>query len=78
MVDPTVVFEPPPPPRIHGDPAMRKDLGFVLFVVAALVIGLATWNVAGALAEPGVQPEGESACRGDRLAIASPETLCIR
>jgi len=44
-----VVYEPPPPPRIHGDPAMRKDLGFVVFVAAALVIGLVTWNVVGGL-----------------------------
>jgi hypothetical protein len=28
---------------------MRKDLGFVVFVAAALAVGLVTWNVAGAL-----------------------------
>ena len=52
-----MVYEPPPPPRIHGDPAMRKDLGFIAFVVAALVIGLATWNVAGALTSEAFSPK---------------------
>ena len=28
---------------------MRKDLGFVVFVAAALVIGLVTWNVVGGI-----------------------------
>jgi hypothetical protein len=35
---------------------MRKDLGFVLFVVADLVIGLVTWNVAGALTSEAFSP----------------------
>jgi hypothetical protein len=57
VVEPGVVYEPPPPPRIHGDPAMRKDLGFVVFVVAALVIGLVTWNVAGAFTSQAFSPK---------------------
>ena len=57
VVEPVVVYEPPPPPRIHGDPAMRKDLGFVLFVVAAIVIGLVTWNAAGVLTSEAFSPE---------------------
>ena len=48
-MEPGVVYEPPPPPRVHGDPAMRKDLGFLLFVAAAVVIGLVTWNVVGGI-----------------------------
>lgn len=47
VVEPTLVYEPPPPPRRYGDPAMRKDLGFVLFAVASLGIGILTWNLAG-------------------------------
>ena len=57
IVEPVVVYEPPPPPRIHGDPAMRKDLGFVLFVVAAIVIGLVTWNAAAVLTSEAFSPE---------------------
>ncbi len=57
VVEPVVVYEPPPPPRIHGDPAMRKDLGFVLFVVAAVVIGLVTWNAAAVLTSEAFSPE---------------------
>jgi hypothetical protein len=70
VVDPGVVYEPPPPPRIHGDPAMRKDLGFVAFVVAALVIGLVTWNVAGVLTSEAFSPHETQA-----VAVAgSPST----
>jgi len=36
---------------------MRKDLGFVLFVVAAVVIGLVTWNAAGVLTSEAFSPE---------------------
>ncbi len=57
VVEPGVVYEPPPPPRIHGDPAMRKDLGFVAFVMAALIIGLITWNVAGAFTSEAFSPK---------------------
>ena len=70
VVEPGVVYEPPPPPRIHGDPAMRKDLGFVAFVVAALVIGLVTWNVAGALTSEAFSPKASPARRG----LGSPST----
>ncbi len=57
VVEPSVVYEPPPPRRSHGgDPAMRKDLGLVLFVVGALVIGLVTWNLAGAVTSAALSP----------------------
>lgn len=57
VVEPSVVYEPPPPRRSHGgDPAMRKDLGLVLFAVGALVIGLVTWNLAGAVTSAALSP----------------------
>ncbi len=54
--EPSLVFEPPPP-RAPRDFSMFKDLGLVLFLVAAAVAGLLTWNVVGqaageALARP--------------------------
>lgn len=50
VVEPSLVFEPPPPPRrLGGDPAMRKDLGMVVFVLGAIAIGVITWNLAGNL-----------------------------
>lgn len=70
VVEPSVVFEPPPPRRSHGgDPAMRKDLGLVLFVVGALVIGLVTWNLAGAVTSAALTPVPSSPVA---LATASP------
>lgn len=57
VVEPSVVYEPPPPHRsLGGDPAMRKDIGLVLFVVGALVIGLVTWNLAGAVTSAALTP----------------------
>ncbi|HYO43458.1 MAG TPA: hypothetical protein VES19_09710 [Candidatus Limnocylindrales bacterium] len=57
VVEPSVVYEPPAPRRSHGgDPAMRKDLGLVLFVVGALVIGFVTWNLAGAVTSAALTP----------------------
>jgi len=70
VVEPTVVYEPPPPHRsLGGDPAMRKDLGLVLFVVGALVIGLVTWNLAGAVTSAALTPTPSSPVA---LATASP------
>jgi hypothetical protein len=70
VVEPTVVFEPPPPRRSHGgDPAMRKDLGLVLFVAGALVIGLVTWNLAGAVTSAALTPTPASPVA---LVTASP------
>jgi hypothetical protein len=57
VVEPSLVFEPPPPPRrLGGDPAMRKDLGMVLFVLGAIAIGMVTWNLAGGLAGDALAP----------------------
>jgi hypothetical protein len=50
VVEPSLVYEPPPPPRRHGDPAMRKDLGLLVFVVAAVVTGVVAWNLVGDVA----------------------------
>jgi hypothetical protein len=70
VVEPSVVYEPPPPRRSHGgDPAMRKDLGLVLFVVGALVIGLVTWNLAGAVTSAALTPTPTSPVA---LATATP------
>ena len=62
VVEPSIVFEPPPPPRRHGDPAMRQDLGLVLFVILAIGFGLVAWNVAGVLTRDALTP-GPSASR---------------
>ena len=56
VVEPGIVFEPPPPPRIHGDPAMRKDLGLVVFVAGVLLIALVTWNLAGVVTSQALTP----------------------
>ena len=53
---PSVIYEPPPPRRAHGDPALRKDLGLVVFVAATLVIGLVTWNLAGVVTSQAFAP----------------------
>ena len=47
VVEPGLVFEPPPPKRGWGDRSMAKDLGLVLFVVAAVVVGYVTWSYVG-------------------------------
>ena len=61
VVEPAVVYEPPPPHRSRGgDPAMRKDLGLVAFVVGTLVIGLITWNLAGAVTSAALSPSPTS------------------
>ena len=54
--EPALVFEPPPP-RSPRDFSILKDVGLVLFLVAAVVAGLLTWQVVGratqeALARP--------------------------
>jgi hypothetical protein len=54
--EPALVFEPPPP-RSPRDFSMLKDLGLILFLVAAAGAGLLTWKVVGeatteALARP--------------------------
>jgi len=49
VVEPSLVFEPPKPRRRHGDPSLFKDMGLLLFVVAAIVAGFATWGFAGRL-----------------------------
>ncbi len=62
VLEPSVVFEPPPPPRrLGGDPAMRKDLGLVAFVLAALAIGVVTWNLAGSVAGEALAPHPSAA-----------------
>ncbi len=70
VVEPGVVYEPPPPRRTHGDPTMRKDLGLVVFVAASLVIGLVTWNLAGVITSRALTPGPTQA--GD-AAVASSE-----
>ena len=70
VVEPSVVYEPPPPRRSHGgDPALRKDLGLVLFVVGALAIGFVTWNLAGVVTSAALSPTPTSPVA---LATASP------
>ncbi len=71
IIEPTVVYEPPPPRRGHGDPAMRKDLGLVVFVVASLVIGLVTWNLAGVVTSRALAP---SPSRSAGVAVAPSAT----
>jgi hypothetical protein len=56
VVEPSLVYEPPPPPRRHGDPAIRKDLGLLAFLVVAVGIGLVAWNVAGVLTRDALTP----------------------
>jgi hypothetical protein len=56
VVEPSVVYEPPPPPKVHGDPAMRKDLGWVVFIGAALLVGVLTFNLAGNVASQALSP----------------------
>lgn len=58
FVEPSVVFEPPPPSRrrLGGDPAMHKDLGLVLFVLGAIAIGVVTWNLAGTVTGGALAP----------------------
>jgi hypothetical protein len=75
VVEPSLVYEPPPPPRhLGGDPAMRKDLGLVAFVVGTVAIAIATWNVAGwaagELMAPG--PSGPPVARVSAAPVASP------
>jgi hypothetical protein len=60
VVEPAEVYEPPPPPRIHGDPAMRKDLGLVAFVAGVAVIALVTWNLAGVVTSQALSPRATS------------------
>jgi hypothetical protein len=53
---------------------MRKDLGFVLFVVAAIAIGLVTWNAAAVLTSEVFSPEASQL-----VAVIDPSpTLPVR
>ena len=74
VVEPAVVFEPPPPPRrvIGGDPSMRKDLGLVAFVIGAALIGIVTWNLAGALASEALGPRPSAAAVAAATSTPSP------
>jgi len=47
VYEPAVVYEPPPPKEPRGDRSLVRDLGMVVFVVAAIVLGLVTWNIVG-------------------------------
>jgi hypothetical protein len=49
VVEPSQVFEPPMPKRSRGDSTLFADMGLVLFLVAAIVAGFATWSFAGRL-----------------------------
>jgi hypothetical protein len=70
VVEPALVYEPPQPHRsLGGDPAMRKDLGLVLFVAGALAISLATWNVAGAVIGTALAP---TPIPSSPIALATP------
>lgn len=55
-LEPSRVYEPPPPRRSWGDRSMIKDMGLVLFVVAAFGVGLVTWNYVGNLAATHLLP----------------------
>jgi hypothetical protein len=50
------VYEPPPPHRNRVDRGMRSDLGLVLFLVAAAVLGVVVWNVAGSVTHDLLHP----------------------
>jgi hypothetical protein len=57
VVEPSLVYEPPPPPRrLGGDPSLRKDLGLLVFLAAAVVTGIIGWNVSGALTREALAP----------------------
>ena len=49
VVEPSLVYEPPKPRRRRGDSSLFKDMGLLLFVVAAIAAGFATWGFAGRL-----------------------------
>jgi len=52
IVEPSLVYEPPPPRRNRGDATLRKDLGMVFFVIVACAAGFVTWNAVGKAAGP--------------------------
>ena len=56
---------------------MRKDLGFLLFVAAAVVIGLVTWNVVGGITSEafGSRPSQPVAVIGSRSPRPVPSSL---
>src|SRR4051812_4009926 len=54
--DTGVVFEPPAPRRARVDRGMRSDLGLVGFLVAAAVLGIVVWNVAGGVTRSMLHP----------------------
>jgi hypothetical protein len=55
-LEPSRVYEPPPPRRSWGDRSLVKDLGLVLFVVAAIGAGVVTWGYVGDLAATHLLP----------------------
>ena len=50
------VFEPPRPHRARVDRGMRSDLGLVLFLAAAAVVGVVAWNVVGGITHDAFHP----------------------
>ncbi len=54
------VYEPPAPRRRGIDRGMRSDLGLVLFLVAAAVVGVVAWNVVGGVTHDAFHPKATS------------------
>jgi hypothetical protein len=75
------IYEPPPPHRARVDRGMRSDLGLVVFLVAAAIVGIVVWNVAGNLTHNALHPRATAPVVGaggtptpgsSLVALASP------
>jgi hypothetical protein len=54
------VYEPPKPHRTRVDRGMRSDLGLVLFLAVAAVVGVVAWNVVGGMTHAAFHPRASS------------------
>ena len=50
------IYEPPPPHRARVDRGMRSDLGLVVFLAAAAILGVVVWNVVGGVTHDAFHP----------------------
>jgi hypothetical protein len=70
--DTGVVYEPPKPHRARVDRGMRSDLGLVLFLAAAAVVGVVAWNVVGGFTHDAFHPRATSPVGVAAAATPSP------